>query len=69
MSNSDIISNIQDKFNELFNGKALLIESPGRINLIGEHTDYNEGFVMPSAIDKSIFLAMAENQEGIFRFY
>ncbi|PLX04644.1 MAG: galactokinase [Marinilabiliales bacterium] len=69
MSNSDIISNIQDKFNELFNGKALLIESPGRINLIGEHTDYNEGFVMPAAIDKSIFLAMAENQEGIFRFY
>jgi len=34
----------------------LTVESPGRINLIGEHTDYNLGFVMPTAIDKKIIL-------------
>lgn len=37
----------------------LLICSPGRVNLIGEHTDYNEGFVLPAAIDKAIYLAIS----------
>ncbi|MGB5382514.1 MAG: galactokinase family protein, partial [Lutimonas sp.] len=39
----------------------LKINSPGRINLIGEHTDYNLGFVMPSAIDKSIIFQFSKN--------
>lgn len=39
----------------------LEINSPGRINLIGEHTDYNLGFVMPSAIDKSIIFQFSKN--------
>jgi galactokinase len=42
-----------------FNKKPSLFVAPGRINLIGEHTDYNEGFVMPAAIDKHIVFAMA----------
>lgn len=37
------------------------IESPGRINLIGEHTDYNHGFVMPTAIDKKIYFGLQKN--------
>lgn len=37
------------------------VASPGRINLIGEHTDYNNGFVMPSAIDKKIYFELAKN--------
>jgi len=36
---------------------ALLIRAPGRVNLIGEHTDYNQGLVFPAAIDKAIWLA------------
>jgi galactokinase len=36
----------------------LIVESPGRINLIGEHTDYNLGYVMPTAIDKKITLKL-----------
>lgn len=47
------------KFTEIFGGKPLLVRSPGRINIIGEHTDYNEGFVLPAAIDKAAYLAIA----------
>ncbi len=38
-------------------GKARLFSAPGRINLIGEHTDYNDGFVLPVAIDRRTFVA------------
>ncbi|MEP6262100.1 MAG: galactokinase [Gillisia sp.] len=38
------------------------VESPGRINLIGEHTDYNKGFVLPTAIDKKIFFELKKNR-------
>src|SRR5690606_41224313 len=47
----------------------LLIRSPGRINLIGEHTDYNEGFVLPAAIDKEIVLALAKNGTDTCRIF
>jgi len=39
----------------------LVISSPGRINLIGEHTDYNDGFVLPAAIDKAIIFKLGKN--------
>lgn len=44
-----------------------IVRAPGRLNLIGEHTDYNEGFVMPAAIDKCIYLAfgVAQNNESV----
>lgn len=38
---------VSKKFNELYGEGAILFASPGRINLIGEHTDYNGGFVFP----------------------
>lgn len=37
----------------------LIVRSPGRVNIIGEHTDYNEGFVLPAAIDKAAYVAMS----------
>jgi galactokinase len=40
-------------------GKPIWVNAPGRVNLIGEHTDYNEGFVMPGAIDKGIRFAIS----------
>jgi galactokinase len=56
-------------FEEKFKEKPHLFYSPGRINLIGEHIDYNDGFVMPAAIDKGIFFAIALNNSDKINFY
>ncbi len=53
---------ISKRFEELYKKPSLLVASPGRVNLIGEHTDYNEGFVLPAAVDKKMFVAIAKNQ-------
>ncbi|NLE51733.1 MAG: galactokinase [Chloroflexi bacterium] len=50
--------NVLTTFRERFGGEpALLARAPGRVNLIGEHTDYNDGFVLPAAIDRAIYVA------------
>ena len=54
-----LIKTIESEFIARFNKKPSLFVAPGRINLIGEHTDYNEGFAMPAAIDKHLVFAMA----------
>ncbi len=56
-------------FKEKFNTAPKLFFSPGRINLIGEHIDYNDGFVMPAAIDKGIFFAVAPNNTKSIHVY
>jgi len=56
-----MIDTIQRIFHRHFSGDPLLIQAPGRINLIGEHTDYNDGFVLPAAIDRRIYMAIAAN--------
>src|SRR6478672_13130192 len=50
---------IQRKFADLFgsHGKIRVIRAPGRVNLIGEHTDYNDGFVFPMAIEPNVLIA------------
>jgi galactokinase len=53
---------IQQAFRERFNKEPLVIGAPGRVNLIGEHTDYNYGFVLPGAVDKRIYVAIAPNE-------
>src|SRR5690554_7998715 len=53
---------VLDKFTEIFGDKdSEVYTSPGRINLIGEHTDYNGSFVFPGAIDKGIIAAIRFN--------
>ncbi|MEG2181252.1 MAG: galactokinase family protein, partial [Bacteroidales bacterium] len=52
---------VLSKFNELFSNEPALFFSPGRINLIGEHTDYNGGCVLPGAIDKGMLAAILPN--------
>lgn len=55
---------IQSVFESRFSGAPdIIVRSPGRINLIGEHTDYNEGFVLPAAIDKEVLLALRKRSD------
>jgi galactokinase len=56
-------------FNEQFSGNPLLVKSPGRVNIIGEHTDYNNGFVLPATIDKGVYIAIDKrNDEELHLF-
>ena len=61
--------NIQAIFVQKFSQKPLVVRSPGRVNLIGEHTDYNEGFVLPAAIDKAIFVAISKRNDTKLNLY
>ncbi len=58
-----LIRNVRDHFLEQFRTTPLLVFSPGRINLIGEHTDYNKGYVFPAAIDLGIVLAIQKSND------
>lgn len=54
---------LKNTFKKLYNTEPILVRSPGRINIIGEHTDYNGGFVMPAAIDKAIYVAISKRED------
>ncbi len=68
--NQKLIETVTTSFETAFNEAAsLLVFSPGRINIIGEHTDYNDGFVFPAAVDKGIvagFSKITSNQSNAF---
>ncbi|HWZ02213.1 MAG TPA: galactokinase [Mucilaginibacter sp.] len=62
-------NHLHKEFNKLFNKNAEnAYFSPGRVNLIGEHIDYNGGLVMPCAITFGTYLLVSPNNDGIFRF-
>ncbi|MBN9297051.1 MAG: galactokinase [Filimonas sp.] len=52
-----------------FSQQPLIARAPGRINIIGEHTDYNNGFVLPAAIDKAVYVAVERRSDHIVRLY
>jgi galactokinase len=64
----------RDRVEKLFEEKfgirkdRIVVRSPGRVNLIGEHTDYNEGFVLPAAVDKAIIFSVAPRNDRKFHF-
>ena len=60
---------ITQEFADRFGGEGTLYVSPGRFNLIGEHTDYNGGFVFPGAIDKFIMADIRPNGLDVVRVY
>ena len=63
-------NSVQEKFKLLFGKKPdLVVTSPGRINLIGEHTDYNGGWVLPAAIDKKITFALGSRTDLVCRLH
>ncbi len=55
---AELIKNVTNAFKYVFkDAPTHLIQAPGRVNLIGEHTDYNDGFVLPSAINYQAIVA------------
>ena len=60
---------IHNEFSERFGQESVFYASAGRINLIGEHTDYNGGYVFPGAIDKVIMAEIAPNDTDKVRVY
>ncbi len=58
-----------DFFQKKFHSYPKLFRSPGRINLIGEHIDYNGGWVMPAAIDKEVTFCIAPNNSATYQLY
>ena len=60
---------IREQFFNLYKKNPEVFAAPGRINLIGEHTDYNQGFVLPGAIDKKIYVAIAKNNDDVLNVY
>ncbi len=59
---ANLVSFFIDNFG---NAPEIIIKSPGRVNLIGDHTDYNFGFAMPMAIDRHTFVAIGKRHDGI----
>lgn len=63
------LENIASAFRDKFSSQPLLVQGCGRINIIGEHTDYNEGFVLPASINRYIYFAIAENGTNECHFH
>ncbi|MBT8376167.1 MAG: galactokinase, partial [Bacteroidia bacterium] len=59
--NKSLVKQVKQNYRARFKSEFKVVCSPGRINLIGEHTDYNEGFVFPAAINKGIVLAIGKS--------
>jgi galactokinase len=63
------LKELGQKFAGMFGGQPAVFSAPGRVNLIGEHTDYNDGFVMPSAIGLRTDVAISLASEGKLRIH
>ena len=71
MDELEIMQSLKAKFQELFGDSenARFFFAPGRVNLIGEHTDYNGGHVFPCALSMGTYACVKKRQDGLFRFY
>jgi galactokinase len=63
------LDKLNQKFEEIFGERPRLFRAPGRVNLIGEHTDYNDGFVLPIAINYSTYIAGAPRADRVVRVH
>jgi galactokinase len=58
---------LRSRFREIYGLEPAVYRAPGRVNLIGEHTDYNDGYVFPAAIDLFTWIAIAPNRDKTIR--
>lgn len=63
------LRHLREKFREFYTGEPRVFRAPGRVNLIGEHTDYNNGFVLPMAIDNETTTAIAARNDRKIRVH
>jgi galactokinase len=64
-----MVATVANVFKQQFNAIPLIASAPGRINLIGEHTDYNNGFVLPAAIDKAAYIGINKRTDDVIHLY
>jgi galactokinase len=61
-----VVAEFERRFGE---SPEFVARAPGRVNLIGDHTDYNDGFVLPMAIDRAVWIALRSSQDGHVRVH
>lgn len=66
---TDLQAKVTSVFQAQFHETPRVVRAPGRVNLIGEHTDYNDGFVMPMAIDRAVYIALRPRRDKVVRVY
>ncbi len=59
----EIAAELQERFSHCYGTLPRIYRAPGRVNLIGEHTDYNDGFVLPAAIESFVWVAIAPRND------
>ncbi|MBI2941010.1 MAG: galactokinase [Chloroflexi bacterium] len=69
MPTPERVQAIADAFRRRYGVEPRIVRAPGRVNLIGEHTDYNDGFVLPVAIDRDVMIAFAPRGDRTVRLY
>ena len=70
MTKADIISKIkEDHFNKYNKFAEIVAIAPGRVNIIGEHTEYNTGLAMRAAINRYVFISLSFNSQNIIKAY
>ncbi len=68
-SDASTAAALEQRFQNRFGARPQIFRAPGRVNLIGEHTDYNDGFVMPVAIDFSTWVAVSHREDRALHIY
>jgi galactokinase len=63
------LEKLRSTFQETYNREPRIFRAPGRVNLIGEHVDYNDGFVLPMAIDREAVVAAAPRRDSLFKIH
>ncbi len=69
MNNEELYKSVIDTFEKRYSAKPLCVQSPARINIIGEHLDYNGGYVLPASIDKYMYVAISTSAASYASVY
>ena len=69
MSSEEQADRMERIFQQKFQEDPIIFRAPGRVNIIGEHTDYNEGYVLPAAIDKNAYLGISRRKDREIHLY